>query len=79
MTRVGEVALVGVGWSAGAVVAYPLAADNVSGPLPFCLRCVNERVIRTPNVFLSTRASLLDCIRAHFRLSPPRSSTHAVF
>ena len=60
-------------------VAYLLAADNGSGPLPFRLRCVNQPVISTPNVFSSTRSPLLGCIRAHFSCSTPRSSTSARF
>src|SRR5215831_6892576 len=61
------------------VVAYLLAADNGSGPLPFRLRCVNQPVISTPKVFSSTRSPLLGCIRAHFSCSTPRSSTSARF
>jgi predicted transcriptional regulator len=47
-------------------VVYPLAADNVSGPLPFRLRRVNQPVISTPNVFSRTCSPLSGCIRAHF-------------
>jgi hypothetical protein len=35
-------------------VAYPLAADNVSGPLPIRLRRVHQPVISPPNVFSRT-------------------------
>ena len=59
-------------------VVYPLAADNVSGPLPFRLCRVNQPVISTPNMFSRTRSPLLGCIRAHFSRSTPRSSTSAM-
>jgi hypothetical protein len=40
-------------------VAYLLAADNVSGPLPIRLPLVNQSVISTPNVFSTLLPSLL--------------------
>jgi hypothetical protein len=43
-------------------VAYLLAADNVSGPLPIPLREVNQPVSLTRNRFSRRRARLLACI-----------------
>ena len=43
-------------------VAYLLAADNVSGPLPIRLREVKEPVISTRNRFSRPRPRLLTCI-----------------
>jgi hypothetical protein len=43
-------------------VAYLLAADNVSGPLPIRLREVKEPVIITRNRFSRPRPRLLTCI-----------------
>ena len=40
-------------------VAYPLAADNVSGPLLTRLRGINQPVIRTGNEFLRPRLALV--------------------
>ena len=44
------------------VVAYLLAADNVSGPLPIPLREVNQPVSIPRNRFSRRRARLLACI-----------------
>ena len=43
-------------------VAYLLAADIVSGPLPIRLREVNHSVISTRNGFSRSRPCLLICI-----------------
>jgi hypothetical protein len=43
-------------------VVYPIAADNVSGPLASRLIGVNQPVIRTPNGFLRSHLTLLPCI-----------------
>jgi hypothetical protein len=43
-------------------VAYLLAADNVSGPLPIPLREVNQPVSITRNQFSRPCARLLACI-----------------
>jgi len=40
-------------------VAYLLAADNVSGPLPIRLPLVHQSVISTPNVLSILLPSLL--------------------
>ena len=40
-------------------VAYPAAADNVSGPLPSRLQRVNQLVIRTRNRFSTPPLRLL--------------------
>jgi hypothetical protein len=44
------------------MVAYLLAADNVSRPLLCRLREVNQPVIHTPNQFSSPRPRLLACL-----------------
>ena len=41
------------------VVAYPAAADNISGPLLSCLQRVNQLIIRTRNRFLTPHLCLL--------------------
>jgi len=49
-------------WLTRLVVAYLLAADNVSGPLPISLREVKEPVIITRNRFSRPRPRLLTCM-----------------
>ena len=46
-------------------VAYPVAAENVSGPLARLLRRVNRRVISLRNAFSPPRSSLLAGILHH--------------
>ena len=48
--------------SIGFLVAYPLAADNVSRLLPFRLEGVNHPVISTRSVFSTPRSILLTYI-----------------
>jgi hypothetical protein len=43
-------------------VAYPVAADNVSGLLASRLRSVNQLVISTRNAFSTLRRTQLACI-----------------
>src|SRR5437870_4588604 len=43
-------------------VAYLLAADIVSGPLPIRLREVNQPVLSTPNVFSIPFPTCLTCL-----------------
>ena len=49
-------------YTARSLVAYLLAADNVSRPLPTRLREVNQPVISPRNVFSTPRYPLLACI-----------------
>ena len=49
-------------WGSVPLVAYLLAADNVSGPLPIPLREVNQPVSIPRNRFSRPRARLLACI-----------------
>jgi hypothetical protein len=44
------------------LVAYPLAAENVSGPLPYRLNDTNQPVIRSPDRFSGPYTRLLACI-----------------
>jgi hypothetical protein len=55
-------------------IAYLEAADNISGPLPFRLRRLNQPLIRTRNAFSTSRRPQLACICAPLSRLRPRSS-----
>jgi hypothetical protein len=60
-------------------VAYLSPADNVSRPLPYRLRRLNQPVISPPNWFSIPRSTLLSSIGAHASRSLARSSTGILF
>jgi hypothetical protein len=60
-------------------VAYLGLADNVSRPLPYRLRRLNQAVMRPPNWFSIPRSTLLSSIGAHASRSLARSSTGILF
>ena len=60
-------------------VAYLSPADNVSRPLPYRLRRLNQPVMSPPNWFSIPRSTLLSSICAHASRSIARSSTGILF
>jgi hypothetical protein len=62
---------------AKALVAYPLAADNVLRPLPCPLIGGDQPVMRTRNRFSRPRPALLACNGTHLGRSTLRCSTPA--
>jgi len=56
----------------GAAVAYPMATDNVTGPLGSRLSSVNQPVLSTRNTFSIPRLHPVD---PHLSTPPPRTST----
>jgi len=60
-------------------VAYLSPADNVSRPLPYRLRRLNQPVMSSPNGFSIPRSTLLSSIGAHASRSLARSSTGILF
>ena len=56
-------------------VAYLSPADNVSRPLPYRLRRLNQPVMSPPNWFSTPRSTLWTSIGAHASCAPARSST----
>jgi hypothetical protein len=60
-------------------VAYLLAADNVSGPLPIRLREVNQPVSITRNPVFKTPSTPLDLPLSTLSPSTIRASTQAGF
>jgi hypothetical protein len=60
-------------------VAYLSPADNVSRPLPYRLRRLNQPVMSPPNWFSTPRSTLWTSIGAHASCSPARSSTGILF
>ncbi len=60
-------------------VAYLSPADNVSRPLPYRLRRLNQPIMSPPNWFSTPRSTLWTSIGAHASCSPARSSTGILF
>ena len=65
--------------SSALLVAYLSPADNVSRPLPYRLRRLNQPIMSPPNWFSTPRSTLWTSIGAHASCSPARSSTGILF